>query len=56
MGDNMSYSYEGQALPDYAGPARLTANDLLRSLTEGQKINQDTITGLAQAVTALLTT
>jgi hypothetical protein len=56
MGDNISHDHEGQALPDYAGPARPTADDLLRSLAEGQRVNQDTMTGLAQAVTALLTT
>jgi Zinc knuckle len=56
MNDNMSYGHEGQAPPEYAGPARPTADDLLRSLAEGQRVNQDTITGLAQAVTALLTT
>jgi hypothetical protein len=56
MGDNISHGHEGQALSDYAGPARLTADDLLRSLAEGQRVNQDTMTGLAQAVTALLTT
>jgi hypothetical protein len=56
MSDNMSYGQEGQAIPEYAGPAHPTAEDLLLSLAEGQRANQDTITGLAQAVTALLTT
>jgi hypothetical protein len=56
MGDNMHYGQEGQAAPEYAEPNRPTVNDLLRSLAEGQRVNQDTMTGLAQAVTALLTT
>ena len=49
MGDNRQYGQEGQ-------PSRPTADDLLRSLAEGQRLNQDTMNGLAQAVTALLTT
>jgi hypothetical protein len=37
IGDNISYGHEGQATPEYAGPTYLIADDLLRSLTEGQR-------------------
>ena len=35
---------------------QITFFDVLRSLAEGQRVNQDTMNGLAQAATALMTT
>ena len=55
MGDNVSYPDPvGHIQPEYEDPPRPTVEDVLRSLAEGQRVNQDTMNGLAQAVTALL--
>jgi len=54
MGDHVPYANAEQAQPAYVDPPRPTAEDVLRSLAEGQRVNQDTMNGLAQAVTALL--
>ena len=56
MGDNAPYGPDGQAPPAYPEQGRPTVHGLLRSLAEGQRVNQDTMNGLAQAITALLNT
>jgi len=55
MGDNTSYNSAEQAQPGYSEPPRPTVEDVLRALAEGQRMNQDTMNGLAQAVATLVT-
>ena len=54
MGDNGSFGQAGQTPPAYNDPTRPSVDDLFRALAEGQRVNQDTMTGLAQAITALM--
>ena len=55
MGDNTPYANAEQAQPAYVDPPRPSVEDVLRALAEGQRMNQDTMNGLAQAVAALVT-
>lgn len=54
MEDNMTFGPDGQPVPAYNQANRPTVEDVIRSLAEGQRVNQDTLTGLTQAVAALL--
>ena len=54
MGDNTPYANAEQAQPAYVDPPRPSVEDVLRALAEGQRMNQDTMNGLAQAVAALV--
>lgn len=50
----MQYGPEGSNTPDQSEQGQATLELLLRSLAEGQRLNQDSMSGLAQAVTTLL--
>jgi hypothetical protein len=52
MGDNMTHSQ--QEMPEYGEPSRPSIEDLFRALAEGQRLNQDTMNDLAQAVFTLV--
>ena len=54
MGDNATHHQPGQPVPEYIEPIRPFIEELFRALAEGQRINQDTMNGLAQAVTTLV--
>ena len=54
MGDSSSHYQPGQAGPAYVEPARLSVDELFRALAEGQRLNQDSMNGLTQAVSALV--
>ena len=54
MEDNMTYHQPGQPVPEYIEPVRPSIEELFRALAEGQRVNQDTMNGLAQAVTTLV--
>src|SRR3954447_7083732 len=54
MGDNMTHHQPGQPVPEYVEPIRPSIEELFRALAEGQRLNQDTMNGLAQAVTTLV--
>jgi hypothetical protein len=52
--DNQTSHQSSQFGPEYIEPGRPSVEDLFRALAEGQRVNQDTMNGLAQAVSALV--
>ena len=54
MDNHTSHHQPGQPGPEYTEPTRPSVEDLFRALAEGQRLNQDTMNGLAQAVTTLV--
>jgi hypothetical protein len=54
MGDNMTHHQQEEPMPEYGEPSRPSIEDLFRALAEGQRMNQDTMNGLAQAVSTLV--
>jgi hypothetical protein len=54
MEDNMTHHQPGQPGPAYLEPVRPSIDELFRALAEGQRMNQDTMNGLTQAVTTLV--
>jgi hypothetical protein len=55
MDNHTSHHQPGQPGPEHTEPIRPSIEDLFRALAEGQRVNQDTMNGLVQAVSALVT-
>jgi hypothetical protein len=55
MDNHTSHHQPGQPGPEYTEPIRPSVEDLFRALAEGQRVNQDAMNGLVQAVSTLVT-
>jgi len=50
----MTHHQPGQPVPEDVKPVRPSIEGLFRALAEGQRMNQDTMNGLMQAVSTLV--